>query len=218
MYNNDFVFLDTETTGFKKGSKNVAEGHSIVEIALLRLRHDGTLIPYQQYINPMHEIDPEAFKVHGLSRDFLASYPTFKECAAQIQSQLQGARLIAHNASFDLAFLDEEFARISYPHTLSMAIECVDTLAIARKKFPGQRNSLDALCLRFGISIAHRSFHGALKDCYLLAEVYKALNFDKSTNHLTMTERQAEEVQIFSCNVTDLEQHDHERFLQKYCS
>ncbi|MCC6303663.1 MAG: DNA polymerase III subunit epsilon [Rhodobacteraceae bacterium] len=163
------VVLDTETTGLEPG-----EGHRIVEIGAVELlNHLPTGVTFQAYLNPERPMPPEAQAVHGLSDAFLADKPRFREAAAGFLAFLGEARLVIHNAAFDLRFLNAELAPLGQP---ALALERVtDTLALARARFPGAPASLDALCRRFGIDNSGRSLHGALLDCQLLAEVYLEL-------------------------------------------
>ncbi len=168
------VFLDTETTGMTRGGE-VFKGHRLVEIALLTPTVSDRYEEYQLYFNPMQPVSPEALAVHGLTDSFLKGFPKFSQCAEKIVNEIRGVTLIAHNAPFDIAFLDYELNLAGLGPVSSYCEEVIDTLVLARKKFPGQKNSLDALCQRFGISLANRAFHGGLKDCYLLSQVYRCL-------------------------------------------
>ncbi len=163
------IVLDTETTGF-----NPLGGDRIVEIGCIELdNHMVTDRTYQQYINPERDMPAGAFAIHGLSEDFLADQPTFANIADDFLAFIGTAPLIIHNASFDMGFINAELARLgrdAVPMTQS-----VDTVAMARKKFPGAQASLDALCRRFGIDNSNRQLHGALLDSELLAEVYLEL-------------------------------------------
>ena len=158
------VVLDTETTGLDANSER------IIEVACLELENFvATGRNFQTYVNPQQPVSAEALAVHGLSDDFLKNHPPFQRIASDIISFIDGAPLIIHNASFDLAFLHAEFKRIgeTFP-----PFQVIDTLTMARKKLPGSPASLDALCRRFNISLAERNKHGALIDCQLLASVY----------------------------------------------
>lgn len=163
------IVLDTETTGFDPYA-----GHRIVEIGCVELvNRMATGNVYHQYINPERDMPEEAFKVHGLSEDFLSGHPLFKDVAQDFLKFIGDAALVIHNASFDMKFLNAELEWLGIPH-IPMD-RAVDTLAIARKKFPGSQVSLDALCRRFEIDNSSRDFHGALLDSELLAEVYLEL-------------------------------------------
>jgi len=163
------IVLDTETTGLE-----VDQGHRIVEVGAVALAdRRRTDLHFHSYLNPQRSIDEEAEKVHGLSMERLASEPEFSEIAESFLEFVEGSTLVIHNASFDLGFLNAELKRASskYP-VLEEICDVEDTLLMARNKFPGQRNSLDALASRFDISAYDRSFHGALLDANILADVY----------------------------------------------
>ena len=162
------IVLDTETTGFEP-----SEGHRLVEIGAVELlNHMPTGRTYHQYINPERDVPEEAFNVHGLSEDFLRPQPKFAEIADDFVKFVDGAQLVIHNAAFDMKFLNTELEWTGRPH---LKCKVVDTLAIARRRFPGSPASLDALCRRFGIDNSARTLHGALLDSEILAEVYLEL-------------------------------------------
>ena len=163
------IVLDTETTGL-----DPAVGHRIVEVACIELinrvpsgRH------FQSYINPERDMPEEAFRIHGLSAEFLSTQPVFAEVLESFLEFLGDGSLVIHNAEFDLKFLNTEMARIERPGLEDFNV--VDTVALARRKFPGASASLDALCRRFGIDNSERELHGALLDTQLLAAVYLEL-------------------------------------------
>ena len=163
------IVLDTETTGLE-----VDQGHRIVEVGAVALAdRKRTDLHFHSYLNPQRSIDEEAEKVHGLSMERLSSEPEFSEIAESFLEFVEGSILVIHNAAFDLGFLNAELKRASsqYP-TLEEICDVEDTLLMARNKFPGQRNSLDALANRFEITGYDRSFHGALLDANILADVY----------------------------------------------
>ncbi len=163
------IILDTETTGLDPET-----GDRIVEIAAMELLNGvRTENDYQTYINPERDMPEEAFRVHGLSEEFLRGHPVFEEIADAFLAFLDDARMVIHNATFDLKFLNAELKRIGRP-TLGFD-RVVDTVALARSKFPGAQVSLDALCRRFNIDNSSRTLHGALVDCELLSEVYLEL-------------------------------------------
>jgi DNA polymerase III subunit epsilon len=165
------LILDTETTGL-----NARTGDRIIEIGCVELinrRLTGNNL--HLYVNPERDSDPGALAVHGLTTEFLSDKPKFAEIAAQLRDFIEGAELIIHNAPFDVGFLDMEFAQIGLPKVKEICAGVIDSLAQAKQMFPGKRNSLDALCDRFGISNAHRTLHGALLDSELLAEVYLSM-------------------------------------------
>ncbi len=159
------IVIDTETTGLDPQG-----GHRIVEIACLELLHHvPTGRKFHRYVNPERDIPADAFEVHGLSADFLAGHPPFAAIADELATFIAGDRLVIHNAEFDLAFINAELARLGRS---SLVCPFVDTLAVARRRFPGAPASLDALCRRFAIDLSSRDLHGAEVDCGLLAEVY----------------------------------------------
>jgi len=163
------VVLDTETTGF-----DPEQGDRVVEIGALELiNHVSTGKTYHVYLNPERDMPDSAYRVHGLSSDFLADKPLFHEVAEDFLDFVGESALVIHNAAFDMKFLNAELSRINRP-TLPMD-RAIDTVSMARRKFPGAPASLDALCRRFGIDNAHRTLHGALLDSELLAEVYLEL-------------------------------------------
>jgi len=163
------IVLDTETTGLE-----VDQGHRIVEVGAVALAdRKRTDLHFHSYLNPQRSIDEEAEKVHGLSMERLATEPEFSEIAESFLEFVEGSILVIHNAAFDLGFLNAELKRASsqYP-ALEEICDVEDTLLLARNKFPGQRNSLDALANRFEVTGYDRSFHGALLDANILADVY----------------------------------------------
>ncbi|TLG76863.1 DNA polymerase III subunit epsilon [Methylocystis sp. B8] len=163
------IVLDTETTGLDPSS-----GHRVVEIGAVEI---SNLIPtgryFHCYVDPERDMPEEAFRVHGLSREFLAQHKVFKEIAGAFLDFIEDAPLVIHNAEFDTRFLNAEFALMNLPPLGGARI--VDTLAMARRRHPGGPNSLDALCQRYAIDLSRRDKHGALLDANLLAEVYAEL-------------------------------------------
>ncbi|MEP3345135.1 MAG: DNA polymerase III subunit epsilon [Litoreibacter sp.] len=163
------IVLDTETTGFEPG-----EGDRIVEIGAVELfNHMPTGKVYHQYINPERAMPQGAFEVHGLGDDFLRDKPVFKKVGQAFLDFVGDARMVIHNAAFDMKFLNAELGWAGF--RLLPNDQALDTLAIARKKFPGSPATLDALCRRFGIDNSAREKHGALLDSEILAEVYLEL-------------------------------------------
>jgi DNA polymerase III subunit epsilon len=161
------IFLDTETTGL-----DAAGGDRIVEIGCIEMvnrRLTGRTL--HRYINPERVSHPDALRVHGLTEDFLSEHPVFAAIAADLAEFITGAELIIHNASFDVGFLDAEFARLMLPPTRELAT-VTDSLLLARELYPGKANSLDALCKRLEVDNTQRTLHGARLDAGLLAEVY----------------------------------------------
>ena len=163
------IVMDTETTGFEP-----SEGHRLVELGAVELfNHVPTGEFYHMYLNPDRDMPVEAFNVHGLSAQFLADKPRFRDVAQGFLDFLGDAKLVIHNAEFDMRFLNAELGWIGLP--LLPMERAIDTLAIARKRYPGSPNTLDALCRRFGVDNSGREKHGALLDSELLAEVYLEL-------------------------------------------
>jgi DNA polymerase-3 subunit epsilon len=165
------IVLDTETTGL-----NAKLGDRVVEIGCIEvLNRRITERSFHRYVNPEREIEQGAATVHGLTREFLADKPRFADVAAEFLDYVRGAELVIHNAEFDVEFLDQELALAGLGRLAEHACGVVDTLAIARDLHPGKKNSLDALCERYGVDNSQRTLHGALLDARLLAEVYLAM-------------------------------------------
>jgi DNA polymerase-3 subunit epsilon len=215
------IVLDTETTGFDPES-----GDRIVEIGAVELyNHVATGRTYHQYINPERAMPDEAFQVHGLGDDFLRDKPKFAQIGQAFLDFVQDSKLIIHNATFDMKFLNAELSWVKLP--LLRPDQAIDTLAIARQRFPGSPASLDALCRRFGIDNASRTLHGALLDSQILAEVYLELiggrQPDLSLSVVradTMTSsgqkwRVAPRPVPLPSRLTDQEREAHEAFIQK---
>lgn len=163
------IILDTETTGleWKKGNRVVEIGC----VELLERRPSGRT--YHQYINPQREFEQGAAEVTGLSLDFLSDKPLFADIADEFLAFVDGAELIIHNAAFDIGFLDYELSLLGERYgRMRDRVQVEDSLLLARQRFPGQRNSLDALCKRLGVDNTHRQLHGALLDAQLLCDVY----------------------------------------------
>lgn len=166
------IILDTETTGLEP-----EQGHRIIEIGCVELvNRRKTGRTFHRYLRPDREVDWGALQVHGITNEFLAQQPRFADIAEELIEFISGGELIIHNAAFDVAFLDAEFKRLPGP-LLSVRKLCTvtDTLPLARQMHPGQRNSLDALCKRYGIDNSHRELHGALLDAQILCDVYLAM-------------------------------------------
>ncbi len=166
------IILDTETTGleWRKGNRVVEIGC----VELLERRPSGN--NFHEYLKPDCEFEPGAQEVTGLTLEFLADKPVFSDVAARFLEYIDGAELIIHNAAFDLGFLDNELSLLGAEYgRIVDRCTVIDTLAMARERFPGQRNSLDALCKRLGVDNAHRQLHGALLDAQILGDVYIAL-------------------------------------------
>ncbi len=165
------VILDTETTGleWRKGNRVVEIGC----VELLERRPSGRT--FHCYLNPDREFEPGAQEVTGLTLEFLADKPRFADVAEEFLAFIDGAELVIHNAAFDLGFLDAELARLEGRGSILERCTVEDTLLMARKRYPGQRNSLDALCKRLGVDNSQRQLHGALLDAQILMDVYLAL-------------------------------------------
>jgi DNA polymerase-3 subunit epsilon len=167
------VVLDTETTGLEP-----EQGHRIIEIGAVEIidrRPTGR--HFHRYLNPERDIDPGALEVHGITLDFLADKPRFADVVGEFLAFVSGAELVIHNAPFDVSFLEYELSLLDDGGVRRMAEVCtvVDSLAMARHKHPGQKNSLDALCRRYGVDNSERELHGALLDAEILSEVYLAM-------------------------------------------
>ncbi len=181
------LLLDTETTGFKPN-----EGHRIIEFAALEMierKLTGKFL--HLYFNPERDIPAEATNVHGITIEQVENEPIFSQKVDEILQFIDGEELIIHNAKFDVSFLDHHFLACGKEKTAHYASKIIDSLTMARNKFPGGKNSLDALCDRFKIDRSNRSYHGALIDCELLAKVYLELTreqvslLQETANHVT---------------------------------
>ena len=162
------IVLDTETTGLEP-----AQGHRIIEIGCVEMidrRLTGN--NFHQYLQPDRDIDAAAIEVHGITNEFLADKPHFTDVAMDFIEYVQDAELVIHNAPFDLGFLNHELCRMGSATKMDDLCQVIDTLVMAKKMHPGQRNSLDALCKRYDIDNTHRELHGALLDAEILADVY----------------------------------------------
>lgn len=165
------IILDTETTGIGH-----EQGHRIIEIGCVELiDRKLTGKHYHIYLNPEREVEEGAFRVHGISTEFLQDKPLFKDIVSEFLQFIGGAELIIHNAPFDVGFLNSELNHVQWKKKLEDYCDVFDTLVFAREKHPGQRNSLDALCKRYSVDNSNRQFHGALLDAEILAFVYLAM-------------------------------------------
>lgn len=166
------IILDTETTGLEP-----EQGHRIIEIGCVELvNRRKTGRTFHRYLRPDREVDWGALQVHGITNEFLAQQPRFGEVVDELLEFISGSELIIHNAAFDIAFLDAELRRLPGPlRVVRDLCSVTDTLPLARQMHPGQRNSLDALCKRYGIDNSHRELHGALLDAQILCDVYLAM-------------------------------------------
>jgi len=167
------IVLDTETTGMNQIGAHY-EGHKIIEIGAVEvINRRLTGNNFHVYLKPDRLVDPEAFGVHGIADEFLLDKPLFSDVADEFIDYIRGAELVIHNASFDIGFMDYEFSKLNrgIPKTDTFC-KVTDSLAMARKMFPGKRNSLDALCSRYEIDNSKRTLHGALLDAQILADVF----------------------------------------------
>lgn len=165
------IILDTETTGLEH-----QQGHRIIEIGCVEM--EGRRLTgnnFHQYLQPDREIDAGAIEVHGISNEFLADKPRFTDIAEDFIDYIRGAELVIHNAPFDVGFINNEFRLNEIGQQVSDLCTVLDTLGMARKLHPGQKNNLDALCRRYSIDNTHRELHGALLDAEILADVYLAM-------------------------------------------
>ena len=208
------IFLDTETTGL-----SFNEGHKIVEIACIETKDlIATGRVFHKIINPKRSMPDAAFKVHGFSEQFLKDKETFDEIAEEFLSFINNKKIIIHNASFDLGFLDGELISLKKEKIDRKLV--IDSLVVARNKFLGTSNSLDALCKRFNIDLSRRVKHNALLDCELLREVYinlldaKEPKFNLANNISEQNMEKAKDYNKTILKVTDLEIKKHKEFLK----
>lgn len=208
------IALDTETTGL-----NPKSGHRVVEIGCVEMaNHIATGEVFHVYINPQRDMPQEAFNVHGLSEEFLKGHTVFSKVADDFLDFIGDAPLVIHNAAFDMGFLNAELEKIGKP-SLEMS-RSIDTVQMARKKFPGAQASLDALCRRFGIDNSDRQLHGALLDARLLADVYLELMGGRQTGlglgveenaeaetEIQIEKRQLREARVFAPTADELAAH-----------
>ena len=210
------LILDTETTGLDPKS-----GHRVIEIGCVEMRERRlTGNNLHMYLQPDRQIDQGAIDVHGISNEFLVDKPRFANIVDELLEFLHGAELIIHNAVFDVGFLENEFELCGQALQLSSICEITDTLKLARKLYPGQRNSLDALCKRLGVNNAHRTLHGALLDSEILADVYlrmtggqTALSLDddsgfRATASVDSAALDVSALQVVAASETELEAHN----------
>lgn len=168
------IFLDVETTGFDCAVERIVEVAAIAYLDELPVLGEQGV--FHHYVNPQREIGQGAMRVHRITNEFVQDKPTFAEIAPALVDFLAGHELVAHNAGFDMGFIDHQLRLCNLPTASSLASGIVDTVALARKKFPGQKNNLDAVARRGNISLAERQHgHGALVDARILAQVYRFL-------------------------------------------
>tara|TARA_A100001011_G_C14201547_1_gene795885 strand:+ start:268 stop:927 length:660 start_codon:yes stop_codon:yes gene_type:complete len=208
------VFLDTETTGL-----SFRDGHKIVEIACIETKDlISTGKVFHKLLNPKRTVPDEAFKVHGFSENFLKDKETFNEVVDEFLSFIKDKKIIIHNASFDLSFLDGELGSIKKNKIDKKLI--IDSLEVARNKFPGTSNSLDALCKRFNIDLSRRTKHNALLDCELLREVYinlldaKEPKFNLSNNSPEQNINKVKDYSKSIVKISEAELKKHNEFLK----
>lgn len=194
------VVLDTETTG-------IGEGHRIVEIGCVEIfERKLTGRHYHVYINPQRDIDPEAAAVHGITNEWLIEQgaPVFAQVAQEFREFIAGSQLVIHNAAFDVGMMDAEFRRLNLSMTRDFC-GVLDTLKMARDLHPGARNSLDALCKRYGIDNSHRDLHGALLDAEILADVYLTMTGGQTALALAVEEEKEEDEVVIDIGDIDLD-------------
>jgi DNA polymerase-3 subunit epsilon len=208
------VFLDTETTGL-----SFRDGHKVVEIACIETKDlIATGKVFHKLINPKRSMPEEAFKIHGFSQEFLSDKETFDQVADEFLSFIKDKKIIIHNASFDLAFLDGELESIQKDKINKKLV--IDSLEVARNKFPGTSNSLDALCKRFNIDLSRRTKHNALLDCELLREAYinlldaKEPKFNLSNNVSEININKAKDYNKTVVKISEAEIKKHKDFLK----
>jgi DNA polymerase-3 subunit epsilon len=171
------IILDTETTGLEP-----AKGHRVIEIGLVEVvQRRRTGKHFHKYLNPDRDSDPGALQKHGLTTAFLADKPRFADVVEEFLEFVDGAELVIHNAAFDIGFLNHELKQLGRQPLSACCPQVVDTLMVARELHPGKRNTLDALCERYGIDNSKRTFHGALLDAELLGDVYLAMTRGQET-------------------------------------
>tara|TARA_B100001057_G_scaffold140478_1_gene140152 strand:- start:13 stop:672 length:660 start_codon:yes stop_codon:yes gene_type:complete len=208
------VFLDTETTGL-----SFRDGHKVIEIACIETKDlIATGKVFHKVINPKRSVPEEAFKIHGFSTEFLRDKETFDQVADEFLSFIKDKKIIIHNASFDLGFLDGELELIQKEKINKKLV--IDSLEVARNKFPGTSNSLDALCKRFNVDLSRRTKHNALLDCELLREAYinlldaKEPKFDLSNSVSQINIDKAKNYNRTVVKISDMEIKKHKDFLK----
>jgi DNA polymerase III subunit epsilon len=212
------IIVDTETTGL-----DPEQGHRIIEIGCVEMvNRRPTGKTFHRYIKPDREVDPGAMQVHGITNEFLVNQPRFAEISVELLTFIADAELVIHNAPFDVAFLDAELKRLpGSVRRIADLCSVLDTLALARKMHPGQRNSLDALCKRYSVDNSNREFHGALLDARILLDVYLAMTGgqgaftlgDTTTQNVATTSdvrasRPTGELKVIMANASELALHD----------
>ena len=208
------IFLDTETTGL-----SFRDGHKVVEIACIETKDlIATGKVFHKVINPKRSVPEEAFKIHGFSKEFLSDKETFNQVADDFLKFIKDKKIIIHNASFDLGFLDGELESIQKERINKKLV--IDSLEVARNKFPGTSNSLDALCKRFNIDLSRRTKHNALLDCELLREAYinlldaKEPKFNLSNSVSEINIKKAKDYNKTVVKISEVEIKKHKDFLK----
>lgn len=215
------IMLDTETTGLKP-----EEGHRVIEIGAVMVENrEITETYYHQYIQPQMEVEAEALAVHGISNEFLKDKPLFAQVVDEFLEFIKGAELVIHNAPFDVGFLNHELSLCGRSERIEELCQITDSLGLARKKHPGAKNNLDALCRRYGIDNTHRSLHGALLDSQILAQVYLSMTGGQIGLNLSFEQEKTEQSQQFDLknlpelNVVKANQQElkaHQEWLEKH--
>lgn len=223
MSHNKLIMLDTETTGLRP-----QDGHRIIEIgALVVINREITDQHYHQYINPLHQVDEEALEVHGLSNEFLSDKPVFSRIVDEFIDFIDGAELVIHNAPFDVGFINHELSLCGKDFQLEDRCVITDSLEYAKKKHPGAKNNLDALCKRYAINNEHRTLHGALLDSEILAQVYMAMTGGQTKLNLSQNDNRSQQGLAFDLSgipplqavlPSIAEQEAHHQWLDKYRS
>ena len=216
------IILDTETTGL-----DPKDGHKVIEIGGVEMINKVlTGNKFHYYVNPERDVPQDAYRIHGISSEFLQDKPLFRDIAHEFINFINNAKLVIHNAQFDIKFLNYELTLLNLP-SIDLA-EVIDTLIIAKRAFPGARVNLDALCKRFKVDNTNRQFHGALKDAYLLSEVYVELSGGRQVSfslreiedNIIMKEEQAIKYTGKGNRIiitpTDNELKEHNAFLSKF--
>ncbi|UTC24317.1 DNA polymerase III subunit epsilon [Candidatus Comchoanobacter bicostacola] len=209
-----FIFADTETTGFDPKSERMLE---LALIEVVDRQQTGRVL--HLYINPEQEVSAGAYRVHGISWNDVKDKPVFKSVAQEVIDFMQGGIFLAHNAPFDVGFFNMEFKRAGVDFMIGRDVDVVDTLAIAKKMYPGQRNSLDALCTRLSIDRSHRKLHGALLDTELLVQVYlmmtsKQGRFNMKLNKAVSQSSTAAQLPCLQVALSDEDKAAHEAYLE----
>lgn len=215
------IILDTETTGLSP-----KDGHRIIEIGAVEMINKVlTGQKFHFYINPERDVPVEAYKIHNISTEFLRDKPLFKDIAKEFYNFIEDGKLVIHNASFDIKFLNHELSLVGM-QSIELS-EAIDTLSIARKMFPGARVNLDALCKRFKVDNSSRDYHGALKDAELLAQVYVELSGGRQESFLIVKNNNVEKSDFVNLKQnavgnkivimpTEEEKRKHQEFIEKF--